>query len=42
MGHRTVTVLRAEFQQIMYEHALELGVEVRLGCRIKVIDQSKP
>jgi salicylate hydroxylase len=26
----------------MYEHALELGVEIRLGCRIKDIDQSKP
>jgi salicylate hydroxylase len=37
-----VTVMRAEFQQIMYENALKLGVEIRLGCRIKDIDQSKP
>jgi salicylate hydroxylase len=26
----------------MYERALELGVEIRLGCKIEEIDQSGP
>jgi salicylate hydroxylase len=34
--------MRAEFQQIMPEHALNLRVEIRHGCRIKDINQSEP
>jgi salicylate hydroxylase len=37
-----VAASRGEYQNIMYERALELGVEIRLGCKIEEIDQSGP
>jgi salicylate hydroxylase len=42
MRSRTLAAPRAEYQSVLYERALELGVDVRLGCTIQEIDQSAP
>lgn len=33
---------RAKYQRLLYESAVELGVEVRLSSRIRSIDESTP
>ena len=37
-----MTVQRPVYQKVLYDRAIELGVTVRLGCRIEEIDQSVP
>lgn len=33
---------RAKYQQILYNKAVELGVDVRLGCRVAKIEEHVP
>lgn len=33
---------RSEYQNVMYERAIELGVNIRLGCKIESINQFAP
>ena len=39
---RTLTVQRPLYQKVLYERAVELGVDIRFGCRIESIDESAP
>ncbi|KAE9366341.1 FAD/NAD(P)-binding domain-containing protein [Stipitochalara longipes BDJ] len=41
-GYPTLAAPRAEYQSVLYERALELGINIRLGCKIEDIDQSGP
>jgi salicylate hydroxylase len=35
-------MVRTEYQKVLYDRAVELGVTVRLGCKIQEIDESVP
>jgi len=37
-----MAIPRATYQRMLYETAIELGVEVRLASRIKSIDEIRP
>lgn len=37
-----MAIPRAKYQRLLYEAAIELGVEVRLSSRIKSVDEYTP
>ncbi|KAG5418672.1 hypothetical protein I9W82_004200 [Candida metapsilosis] len=38
-GNPYLLIHRADYQRLLYEAALELGIEYKTGCRIKEVDQ---
>ncbi|KAJ5051473.1 uncharacterized protein L3040_001250 [Drepanopeziza brunnea f. sp. 'multigermtubi'] len=41
-GYPVMAIPRAKYQRLLYDLALEMGVEVGLSCRIRSIDESVP
>ncbi|KAK5229848.1 hypothetical protein LTR96_003460 [Exophiala xenobiotica] len=41
-GHPYWLIHRADFQRILFDAAVEAGVEVRLGCHVELVDEQSP
>ncbi|KAF8859160.1 FAD/NAD(P)-binding domain-containing protein [Acephala macrosclerotiorum] len=41
-GYQTLNIQREDYQKMLYERALELGVKVKFGCKVDNIDQAAP
>lgn len=37
-----MTIQRPLYEKVLYERAVELGVDVRFGCRVVAIDEGAP
>ncbi|CZR68677.1 uncharacterized protein PAC_18576 [Phialocephala subalpina] len=41
-GYQTLNIQREVYQRLLYDRALELGVKVKFGCKVDIIDQAIP
>lgn len=41
-GNRSLNIQREDYQRLLYDRALELGVNVKFGCKVDNIDQAAP
>lgn len=39
---RTLNIQRLDYQQLLHDRAVELGVKIRFGCKVNIINQSTP